>query len=254
MENLEYLSDSEAVSMSDDWFEFAQADHFWMQWRLKAILQQKKYLPANGSLIFEVGCGNGIVMNQLEKELNYTVDGCDLNVKALSMALPSKGRKMVYNIFDLKEDLLGKYDGLLLLDVLEHINDDVSFLETAAKYVKPGGIIIINVPAHQWLYSNYDQVVGHVRRYSTKSLRELIIASKLAPVKVTTWGTTMLPIAMIRKVVLAGKKDLVIKSGFQAPNKLADNFLHFLKNFETGLPFALPSGTSAIAICKVPTQ
>jgi SAM-dependent methyltransferase len=245
------LSEVESVSMHDDWFDIADEKHFWMQWRLKAILKQSNFLPNQGSNLLEVGCGNGIVVNQLEEELNYTIDGCDLNLFAIEKSKPSKGLKMLYNIFDLKQDLLNKYDGGILLDVLEHIKDDVEFLRTSAKYVKRNGIIIINTPALQTLYSNYDKEVGHVRRYNKESMMKLINNAGLEPLKISYWGMTLLPIAILRKRLIANKKSDIIKTGFKPAGKIQDFILRMLMNIENAFPWNPPIGTSLVAICKV---
>lgn len=245
------LSEVATVSMHDDWFDIADEKHFWMQWRLKSILKQSKFLVEEGSKLLEIGCGNGIVVNQLEQELNYIIDGCDLNLYALEKSKPSKGIKMLYNIFDLKQELLNKYDGGILLDVLEHIDDDVEFLKTSSRYVKRNGIIIINTPALQSLYSNYDKEVGHVRRYNKESMYKLITNAGLEPLAISYWGITLLPIAILRKFLIANQKSEIIKSGFKPAGKIQDSILRGLMKIENAFPFNAPIGTSLVAICKV---
>jgi hypothetical protein len=70
------------------------------------------------------------------------------------------------------EDLSAKevFDTILYIDVLEHIADDKAELKAAAGHLLPGGRIVIVSPAHQWLYSPFDQSVGHYRRYTRRSL------------------------------------------------------------------------------------
>ena len=65
------------------------------------------------------------------------------------------------------------FDCVLYLDVLEHIQDDRSQIEAAARLVRPGGHIVILSPAHQWLFSEFDKSIGHIRRYDKHSLRAL---------------------------------------------------------------------------------
>ncbi|MBL7924329.1 MAG: class I SAM-dependent methyltransferase [Bacteroidia bacterium] len=254
MNPIERISGAEAVSMHDDWFEIADARHFWMIWRWKSIFRSKKLLPLAGKRLLEIGCGNGIAVDQFEGQTACVVDGCDLNEKALQLAGPSKGRKLLYNIFDLNPALLRQYDGIILLDVLEHIEDPVIFLNTAARYSKENGLVIINVPAYQWLYSDYDKAVGHLRRYSSSEMRKLMNAAGIEPVKIYYWGALLIPVAMIRKILIAGRGEDIIKAGFKPPGKIAEAFLKFLMHVESALPFTLPFGTSLIAIGKVKKQ
>lgn len=65
---------------------------------------------------------------------------------------------------------LGRYDSVLYIDVLEHIEDDRGELRRAAELVREGGHLVVLCPAHQALYSALDRAVGHYRRYDAKSL------------------------------------------------------------------------------------
>ena len=64
-----------------------------------------------------------------------------------------------------------RFDSLLYIDVLEHIEDDQGELREAAAHLAPGGTLVVLVPAWQWLYSPFDRAIGHFRRYSPKALR-----------------------------------------------------------------------------------
>jgi SAM-dependent methyltransferase len=66
------------------------------------------------------------------------------------------------------------FDCILYVDVLEHIEDEIRQIETASRLLRPGGHIVILAPAHQWLYSEFDLSIGHLRRYSKVTLRALM--------------------------------------------------------------------------------
>ena len=66
-----------------------------------------------------------------------------------------------------------RFDAVLYIDVLEHIEDDRAELHQAASLLRPGGRLIVLAPAHQWLFSAFDRSVGHFRRYNKKMMREL---------------------------------------------------------------------------------
>jgi SAM-dependent methyltransferase len=74
------------------------------------------------------------------------------------------------------------FDALVLLDVLEHVPDDRAFLtELVEKHLRPGGMLLASVPAHQALYTRHDVALGHYRRYSKSELRDLVNTVGLAP-------------------------------------------------------------------------
>lgn len=66
------------------------------------------------------------------------------------------------------------FDCIIYIDVLEHIEDDRGQIEAAAKLVRPGGHIVVLSPAHQWLFSEFDKSIGHLRRYNKATLRTMM--------------------------------------------------------------------------------
>lgn len=75
-----------------------------------------------------------------------------------------------------------EFDAIVMLDVLEHIADDRGFLrDFVMRRLRPGGRLLISVPAHQALYTQHDVALGHHRRYSQGELRDVLVASGLAP-------------------------------------------------------------------------
>ena len=70
--------------------------------------------------------------------------------------------------------LIGKFDTIFALNVVEHIPDHVQAMKNAMKLLKPGVKVVILVPAFQWLYNGFDEQLDHQRRYTQQSLRQLI--------------------------------------------------------------------------------
>ncbi len=251
---IEYISKPASVSMADAWFEIATEEHFWIQMRFLAIQKLfSKYLPDKGTF-FEIGCGNCIFRDQVENNLNISIDACDLYEFALKKAKKGRGRLMVYDIMEQNPSLLHKYDGVFLMDVVEHIKDDVSFLKAAANYVKPGGLIVINVPALMSHYGKYDIEVGHYRRYNFKMMRTLFKEARLEIIEMDYWFAFLLPLLVIRNFLLRfKKKEEIISTGFAPPGPFANKILHGLKNLELmlGIPFKKITGSSLLVIGRV---
>lgn len=67
-----------------------------------------------------------------------------------------------------------KFDAILYIDVLEHIEDDKKEAREAVEHLKPGGHLIVLSPAHQFLYSPFDKAIGHYRRYSLEELKAAV--------------------------------------------------------------------------------
>jgi SAM-dependent methyltransferase len=73
-------------------------------------------------------------------------------------------------------ELNGGFDSILYIDVIEHIEDDAQELRTAARLLRQGGHLFVIVPAHQSLYTAFDKLIGHYRRYSRDSLKAVVPA------------------------------------------------------------------------------
>ena len=248
MSVIETFSEPQAISMADEWFEFATADHFWMQWRHRVLVRALKRGGDRVRNALEIGCGHGVARDMLERDLGIPVDGCDLNRTALETAKPGKGQLFLYNILDQKPSLLGRYDAVLLLDVIEHIEDDTAFLLAALRHLRSGGLVAVNVPANMLLFSDYDRVAGHVRRYTPAGLRKLLESCGVETRAVEPWGMLMTPLLVIRKALLyRAKRSETIRTGFVPPNTASQLLLHGMKTLETALPFRMPFGTSILA-------
>ena len=82
--------------------------------------------------------------------------------------LPACCRARAGTVRDLPPD--ARFDAILYVDVLEHVEDDAAELVAAARALRPAGALIVLAPAHGWLYSPFDRAIGHYRRYTRRSL------------------------------------------------------------------------------------
>ncbi len=245
-----------ADDFPEDWYELADDTHFWMRWRLAvlAALLKEHGLGGGKRRALDIGCGAGTVQRQIEGITDWTVDGTDLNRIALARNAGGRGAVMDYNIFDRRADLLGSYDAAVLFDVLEHIDDDRAFLGASLDHLRPGGLVLVNVPALQAVYSRYDEVAGHVRRYGRAEVERLLAGAGLQLIDCRFWGMSMVPIAFIRKAMLRNVPVAeVIRRGFHPPSRLADMVLSAAMRVETALLVHPPIGTSIMALAAKPS-
>ena len=255
MSGVQILSTPRPVAMADRWFDITSPDHFWIEWRFEALKHLRSTLPPASEPILEIGCGHGVFRQQLEQQFGYSVDGCDLNMTALEMATPGRGRLLAYDIHERHPELLGRYAAVFLMDVVEHLDDDVAFVRSAAAHGKPGGVVVINVPAHQWLYSGYDTEAGHVRRYNRATMTAIIRKAGLEPIAVRYWGLSLVPLLVARMALMAGSRsDQIIRRGFEPPGETAHRVLKWMKRAETRAFKSPPSGTSVLAVARIPTR
>ena len=92
----------------------------------------------------------------------------EIRTKIQSGTLPQICRVLTGTIADTPQGFV--FDCILYIDVIEHIEDDRAEIRRAWSNLRPGGHLLILVPAHQFLFSSFDKSIGHFRRYSRKSL------------------------------------------------------------------------------------
>ena len=250
MANITYLSPAIQVNMDNAYFEMASLDHFWIRRRLET-LQSLWGGPAKDIRLGDVGCGNGVVLQQFLDAYGVAGDGFDLNEVALKRAVYVRGRVFFYNIHDRLADFRGLYDVIILFDVIEHIEDDKAFLESVLAHLRPNGTILLNVPAHQALFSKYDSAQGHQRRYDISQLRQLSEATGLRIEAWTYWGFMYLPILWLRKKILDRSTltpSEILSRGFSPGSSLVNSLLYTLGRMEI-CPNSL-AGTSLMAVLR----
>jgi SAM-dependent methyltransferase len=138
--------------------------------------------PCLSGDILEVGCGTG-TFTALMALAGHRVTAVDINpsyVEKAKTRLAAQDRVTVLAGDATQMSWSSRFDTVVLLDVLEHIEDDVGFLRRLAACLAPGGRLVVKVPAGEWLYSPLDSAIGHFRRYSKKSLRRAFEDAGLA--------------------------------------------------------------------------
>jgi 2-polyprenyl-3-methyl-5-hydroxy-6-metoxy-1,4-benzoquinol methylase len=134
--------------------------------------------------ILEIGSGVGNISKFfLHDQANITLTDlrqnyCDLLVKEFS-GFSNLNQVIKINLTNSNFDqeyghLLTSFDTIFALNVVEHIEDHKLAIDNCYKLLKPGGVVIILVPAYQFLYNQFDKNLEHFRRYTKKSLESLI--------------------------------------------------------------------------------
>ncbi len=128
--------------------------------------------PYLRGFVLEVGAGLGANTRQFAS-LKFERWTClEPDESLLEQIEPASRRELVLG--DLSTlDSSRLFDAILYIDVLEHIADDSAELRRAATYLTTGGALIVLSPAHPWLFTPFDQAIGHYRRYTKQSLQAI---------------------------------------------------------------------------------
>lgn len=169
-----------------------------------------------GKTFLDVGCGGGD-LSKLLCDAGLTGVGIDFSERALEIARSlldpyiKQGtyRLQLGDLHDLPDDF-AKVDLAISYMVMEHIEDDLAFLQKIVKFVKPGGNIVIGVPGRRDRWSLEDETVGHFRRYDREDLEAVLQKANLGQTSV--WSVGVPTINMLFRISLW----MIIRSGAAA--------------------------------------
>jgi SAM-dependent methyltransferase len=144
----------------------------------------------------------------------------------------------------------GTYDLIAVLDVVEHIEDDVAALAAMKQCLAPGGKILIAVPAHQWMWSAHDVVNHHHRRYSKGSLVKAIHAAGLKERKLGYFNSLLFPLAAAARIAgrLTGRDDSDDSPPAGPVNALFERIFRVERHLVGRMP--MPIGVSILTLAE----
>ena len=168
--------------------------HPWWRARTRLTLALLDRLGVRPPMrVLDAGCGWGTTFTALERS-GYRVVGADISRRALE-SLDRPDRTLA--VADLTRPLpagIDPFDAVLALDVIEHLDDDRAAVARLARLVRPGGVLVLSVPALPDLFSEFDEIQGHRRRYRPETLRAVFDGLDLRVESVFWWGAWMVPL------------------------------------------------------------
>jgi SAM-dependent methyltransferase len=176
--------------------------HWWFVARrriLREAIRRLVPLPP-GARILEAGCGTGGNLAMLKDFGDVSAFEPDTRARAVA------SRKTAIEVREgrLPSDVdfaAQAFDLVVALDVLEHLDEDLASLQALRDRLRPGGWMLITVPAFPFLWSHHDVAHHHKRRYRKRDLVRLVAAAGLTPVKATYFNTLLLPVIIAVRLI-----------------------------------------------------
>jgi len=240
------------VDRAADGLAANDAEHWWFQAKARLVSAAiRQYRPPRGLLV-DLGAGAGGVTAALDwphedkiavegnEELAQTIrDRHGLRAVAADIhAVPLESRSASV---------------VCLLDVIEHLDDPEVVLREARRLLAPGGLVVVTVPAHEWLWSAADTELGHARRYTRTRMRLDLDQSGLEPLTITHVFSWLLPpVWLRRRLTRRDQADL----GLETQSAAIDRAAALLSGIEARIVQRtwLPAGTSVLSVAVARDQ
>lgn len=202
--------------------------HWYYRSKAKALTAFIDDIPK--TQILDIGAGSGFFSDHILKNSSATSSICvDISYdKEFDMSSGSKTLHFRKSIDKTEADLV------LLMDVLEHVKDDVGLLREYVAKVPSGANFLISVPAFQWLWSAHDVFLEHERRYTLNQIEDVVKSSGLGIVRGSYFFTAVLPIAALTRIAqrMFGKDEEKPESQLKKHSSLTNSVLSNLSEID----------------------
>jgi len=244
-------------------FSKIQKTHWWFVARqiiLEDILKQRMG-GKHGLLIADVGCGTGALLPMLSQFGEAW--GIDDSPTAVELCHRENFSNVYLNIDPAWQE--AQFDLMTFLDVIEHVDDDVGFLQKYVGQLNPGGLVMITVPALMLLWSDHDVLNHHHRRYASRRLRDVVLKAGLIPERITYFNSFLFPIIASVRLAMRLKNSLQrflsdnrrspARTDFERNIPFINGFLKLIFASERYFlrRFSFPIGTSLLCLASKPS-
>jgi SAM-dependent methyltransferase len=230
--------------------------HFWFRARTRLITWALgRHFPHACSFL-EVGCGAGGVLAGLAAAFPLlALTGAEAALQGLELAARRAPGARLIQMDARRIPYREEFDAAGAFDVIEHVAQDRAVLAALYQALRPGGGLLVTVPQHPFLWSEYDARAGHVRRYRRRELRTRLLEAGFEIVTITSFVTLLLPLmAASRLVQRRPRPDYDLLAEFRVAPALGW-LLERVLDAERALIRAgvrLPAGGSLLAVARRP--
>ena len=232
--------------------------HWWFVGTRRVIVElARRALEGAGPSprILDVGCGTGATLAQLGRLRGGAVRAFGVEPDADAVAFCE--RRGLTSVVRGQAEALpfedGSFELALALDVIEHIEDDGAAVRELVRVVRPGGAVLLTVPAHPFLWSRHDVALHHVRRYRRRELVQVLEGAGLRIDLLSYYNAALFPaVAAVRLAQRLRPPVADVHSDVAMPPAPVNAALGALLGAERHLlgRVPLPMGVSLIASCR----
>ena len=185
----------------EEHYHSVEADHWWFVARRRVVRDLVlRRGPDRSTRVLELGCSAGLLMQRLLLDGYKTVRGIDISADAINRC---RAAGLDAQVMDAQKLTFPdeSFDLLTASDVLEHLPDEAAALREWRRILKPGGVLIVFVPAFMFLWTEHDVVNNHCRRYTRATLVRPLAAAGFHIERSSYWNTALFPAVAIVRVL-----------------------------------------------------
>ena len=223
----------------------AVEDRMWWMRALRRNLRAAAapFAGTPGARLLDAGCGAGGLLTSLAHGASF---GLDRDGFACRLAHGKARKPIAQGSVDALPFRDGAFAVIVSADVLCHRGVDVErALGETYRCLRPGGALIVNLPAYPWLYSAHDRAVDNARRYRRGEVRQLMAGVGFGRIRTTYWNMLLFPLMVARRLLPGGGSEVGL---LPAP---LERLFDAVASFESALlrsGLRLPFGGSILAV------
>jgi SAM-dependent methyltransferase len=227
----------------------AAEDHMWWYRALHRRLLDS--LADIHGCVLDVGCGTGGLLAYLrEQRPDLQAVGVEWAAAASTRAAAKSAVPITRGSVNALPFAAASFDAAIAADLLCHRTVDPGrALAELCRVLRPGGRLVVNMPAYAWLLSVHDRLVHNVLRCTARQLAAMLREAGFVRVRTRYWNSLLLPLMVVQRKLLAGNAQTSDLASF--PPWL-DAMFHAITEIERRLPFHLPAGGSVLATAERP--
>lgn len=201
--------------------------------------------------VLDAGCGTGGLLKRLAACPELTGIGLEWEAEAARRAMEKSGAPVARGSVNALPFADARFDAAIVADVLCHrAVDPAAALAELRRVLRPGGILLVNMPAYEWLLSDHDRLVHNARRQSARRVRAMLGGAGFADIRARYWNGLLLPLMVARRKIFPPRRNSASDVSRFSPWLNAT--LHTVAEIERHLPMRLPVGGSVLATARRP--
>ena len=231
-----------------------EGSHWWF-FGLRANLASalRRVVPQADGCLLDAGCGTGATMRHFRAAFpRLHCVGMDADEGACKVALDKSGCPVCAASVNQAPFRESSFDAIVSADVLCHSGVDVdAALGSFHRILKPGGVLVLNLPAYRWMMSFHDRAVSTVQRFNRAQLRTWMRRAGYRDIRITYWNTLLFPLMVLHRKL--GNQDASSDvRAVAAPLNTIFRGIMWIENRLLRCGIMLPFGGSVLVTAKRP--